>query len=45
MKVRRLIVMKFPGPMDRTTEIVARDVFLEALDDPELTFQIHAEPA
>ena len=43
MEIRRLMVMASPGPTDRTTEIVARDVFLDALDDPELTFQIHAQ--
>ena len=43
MEIRRLMVMAFPGPTDRTTEIVARDVFLDALDDPELTFQIHTQ--
>ena len=43
MDIRRLMVMVFPGPTDRTTEIVARDVFLDALDDPELTFQIHTQ--
>ena len=43
MKIRRLMVMAFPRPMDRTIEIVARDVFLDALDDPELTFQIHTQ--
>ena len=43
MENRLLMVMVFPGPTDRTTEIVARDVFLEALDDTELTFQIHAQ--
>ena len=40
---RRLMVMAFPGPTDRTTEIVDRDVFLDALDDPELTFLIHTQ--
>ena len=34
MEIRRLMVMAFPGPMDRTTKIVARDVFQDALDDP-----------
>ena len=37
------MVMVFPGPTDRTTEIIARDVFLDALNDPELTFQIHTQ--
>ena len=35
MEIRRLMMMAFPGPTDSTTEIVARDVFLDALDDPE----------
>ena len=35
--------MAFPGPTDRTTEIVAQDVFLDALDTTELTFQIHTQ--
>ena len=43
MEIRRLMVMAFPGPTDRTTEIVARDVFLDALDDPELAFQVHTQ--
>ena len=32
-----------PGPTDRTTEIVARDVFLDALDDPELAFEVYTQ--
>ena len=43
MEIRRLMVMAFLGPTDRTTEIVARDVFLDALDDPELAFQVHTQ--
>ena len=43
MEIRRLMVMAFPVPTDRTTEIVARDVLLDALDDPELTFQINTQ--
>ena len=43
MEIRRLMVMTFPGPTNRTLKIVARDVFLEALDDSELTFQIHGQ--
>lgn len=38
MKIRRLMVMAFPGLTDRTTDIVARDVFFKALDDPALIF-------
>ena len=43
MEIRQLIVMAFPGKTDRTTKIVARDVFLDALNDPELTFKIHTQ--
>ena len=43
MEIWRLMVMAFPGPTDRTMEIVVRDVFLGALDNPELTFQIHTQ--
>ena len=43
MEIRRLMVMAFSDPTDRTTEIVARYVFLHALGDPELTFQIHTQ--
>ena len=43
MEIRRLVVMAFPEPTNRTTEIVVRDLFLEALDDPDLTFHIHAQ--
>ena len=43
MKIGRLMVMTIPGSMNRTMEIVVRDVFLEALDDPELTFHIHTQ--
>ena len=35
--------MAFPGTGDRTTEIVAHDVFLEALDEPDLILQIQAQ--
>ena len=30
LAIRHLMVMEFQGHMDRMTEIVARDVFLEA---------------
>ena len=43
MEIRRLMAMAFPGPTNRTTDIAARDVLLEALDDPELNFQIHTQ--
>ena len=31
MEIRRLMVMAFPGPTDRTTEIVTRDVNVKCL--------------
>ena len=31
--VRRLITLSYPRPMNSTTEIVARDAFIDALDD------------
>ena len=34
MEIRRLMVRAFPGFTDRRTQIVARDVLLDALDDP-----------
>ena len=43
MEIRRLKVTAFSRPTDRTMEIVARDVFLNALDDPELSFQVHTQ--
>ena len=43
MEIQRLMAVAFPGPTDRTREIVARDVFLDVLDDPELTFEIHTQ--
>ena len=42
-EIRRLMVMTFPGPTDRTTDIVARDVFVEALEDPERIIQVRAQ--
>ena len=43
MEIRRLMVMAFAGPTNRTSEVVARDVFLDALDDQELAFQVHTQ--
>ena len=43
MEINHLMVMALSGPTDRMTEIVARDLFLDALDDSELTFQINAQ--
>ena len=37
------MVLAFPGATDRTTDIVARDVFIEALDDPDLAIQVQAQ--
>ena len=34
MEIRRLMVMAFPGPTDKTTDVVAGDVFVDALDNP-----------
>ena len=42
-EIRRIMVMAFPRPTDRTTDIVARDVFVEALEDPELIIQVQAQ--
>ena len=43
MKIRRPMVMAFTVPTDRTKEIVVRDLFSDALVDPELSFQIHTQ--
>ena len=43
LEITRLMVMAFPGSADRIIEIVVKDVFLEALADPELIVQIQAE--
>ena len=32
-----------PGPQDRTTQILALDSFLEAIEDPELIVQVQAQ--
>ena len=42
-EIRRLMVLAFPGPTDRTTDIVARDVFVETLGDPELIIQVQVQ--
>ena len=41
--VRKLMVLAYPGPQDRATEILARDSFLEELEEPELIDQIQAQ--
>ena len=42
-EIRKLMVLTYPGPPYKTTEMVARDAFLEALDDPELDVHIQAQ--
>ena len=42
-EIRRLMMLPFPGPADRTTDVVARDVFIEAIEDPELVIQVRAQ--
>ena len=42
-EIRRLIVMSFPGPTDRTTDVVARNVFVGALEDAKLVIQVQAQ--
>ena len=42
-EIRRLMVMAFPGHADRTTDTVAKGVFIEALEDPDLVIQIKAQ--
>ena len=37
------MVLAFPGPTDRTTDIVARDDFIEALEDVDLVIQVQAQ--
>jgi len=38
--VRRLIALAYPGPMNTTTEIVARDAFIDALDNRQLSLRV-----
>ena len=42
-EIRKLMVRTYPGPPNKTTQIVARDAFLEALDDAELVIHIQAQ--
>ena len=42
-KIRQLMVMAFPGPAERTTDIVARDVSIEALENSEQVIQIQEQ--
>ena len=37
------MVLAFSGPIDRTTDIVARDIFIEALEDVDLVIQVQAQ--
>lgn len=41
--VRKLMVLAYPGSQDRTTEILARDSFQEALEDPALIVQLQVQ--
>src|SRR6218665_3775463 len=38
--IRRLVVLAYPVPANETTEIVAKDAFLEALRDKELSLKV-----
>jgi len=38
--IRRLVVLAYPVPSSETTEIIARDAFLEALRDRELSLKV-----
>jgi len=38
--IRRLVVLAYPVPTNETTEIVARDAFLEAIRDRELSLKV-----
>ena len=42
-EIRRLMVLAFPGAADRTTDNVARDVVIEALEDFELVIEVQAQ--
>ena len=42
-EIRKLKVLAYPGSPNDTTEMVVRDAFLEALDDPELVVHIQAQ--
>ena len=41
--IRKLMVLAYPGPQDRTTEVLARDSFPEALENPKLIVQVQAQ--
>lgn len=38
----KLMVLAYLGPRDRATEVLARDSFLEALEDSELIVHVQA---
>jgi len=38
--IRRLVVLAYPVPANETTEIVAKDAFLEAIRDKELSLKV-----
>ena len=42
-EIRKLKVLAYPGPPNNTTDMVARDAFLEVLDDAELVIHIQAQ--
>ena len=41
--VRKFMVLAYPGLQDRTTEVLDRDSFLEALEDPEPIVHVQAQ--
>jgi hypothetical protein len=38
--IRRLLTLAFPGPSTETTEMIARDAFLDSLSDQELALKV-----
>ena len=42
-EIRKLMVLAYRGPTNKITEMVARNAFLEALDDAELIIHIQAQ--
>lgn len=38
--IRKLVALAFPGPTNDTTEIIAKDAFLEAMSDRELSLKV-----
>ena len=39
-EIRRLVVLAYPVPANETTQIIARDAFLEAMSDRELSLKV-----